>query len=212
MNRLASILFALLASLTLSSCNVVYGGWGGLYHHQGGYGKTYKQPSLSKAAAALRKLVPFEQPLLLPIKYKGAEDYQLFENWTVTVNGVDYTIPAGLVVDGASVPRACWFFMPPDGLHRGAALFHDWSYINRGNFTRGPPLTRLQTDEAFYNLMIEAGVSPARAGIAYRGVRLGGWAAWASIESPIILPVDRHRMSAPRFLPVRTPFSHIYAP
>lgn len=160
-----------------------------------------------------RKLVPFEQPLLFPIRYQGEELYQNFEDWTVTVNGQDIKVPAGLVVDGASVPRACWFFMPPDGLHRGAALFHDWSYINRGcNLTRGPPLTRKETDEAFYNLMIEAGVSPNVAGIAYRGVRLGGWAAWASRESPLILPVDRHRMATPHFLLPRTRFSHLYAP
>lgn len=231
MNRLATILCLALA-LTQTSCSYL---WMAAYRYQGRDPKPKKYipvirdfggfngreiwlyspsqlPPLSRAASALRKLVPFEQPLLFPIRYRGAELYQLYEDWTVTVKGNDYTIPAGLVVDGASVPRPCWFFMPPDGLHRGAALFHDWGYILRGAFPDGPPMTKAQIDDAFYDLMVESGVSVKRAGIAYEGVHLGGFSAWASIESPTILPIDRHRMSAPYFLKPRTALSHIYAP
>jgi hypothetical protein len=76
----------------------------------------------------------------------------------------------------------------------------------------GTVYTRKEADVAFYHLMLEAGVSERRAGIAYRGVRLGGWVAWASRESPLFLPVERQRMSAPQFLPPRTIHSHLYAP
>lgn len=152
--------------------------------------------------------MPVKQPLLVPIEHDGREQYQLVKPWSFVANGHEQQVPVGLVVDGASVPRAVWSFMPPDGLHRAGAFAHDWTYINRGHID-GVTLTREQTDQLFYNLMVEAGVSPSRAGIAYRAVRLAGWRAWDSIETPTILPVDLY--SAPRRTgkPSRTP--HIYA-
>lgn len=141
-----------------------------------------------KTPKAMR--VAFNQPLLIPIIYQGREMYQSVRPWTVTVPGRDETLPMGLVVDGASVPRAFWPFMPPDGAHRGGAFLHDYSYILQGHFPDGLILTRKETDEAFYNLMLEGGVSPTRAGIAYRAVRCFGQSAWDSREDLVILPVN----------------------
>lgn len=211
MNRLAPILCALLASLTLSSCNVVYGGWGGLYHHRGGYGKTYRveKPSLPKAAAAL-DILTFEQPSLVPITYQGEELYQLVEPWGFPLFGHWIEVPVGIVVDGASVPRACWSFMPRDGQHRAGALAHDFSYQMRGILAPDLTITRQQADAMLRDMMERAGCGKVTSSIVYAAVQVAGWHSWGS-HAPIILPVE-HRRYAPRFLPARTPFSHIYAP
>ncbi len=156
------------------------------------------------------RFVPFEQPLLLPIKYQSQERYQNYRDWPVTVNGHDFLIPRGLVVDGASVPRIFWSFMTPDGLHRGAALFHDYGYILRGVFPDGTVMTKDQIDTAFYDLMLEAGIAKTRAGIAYEGVHRFGGPAWNSIDSLIILPVNHS--AAPISVRHRAIFRHIYAP
>jgi len=151
------------------------------------------------------KQVPFTQPSLFPVLYQSLERYQNGEDWQCEAQGRVITVPKGLIVDGASVPRVVWIFMPPDGLHRAAALGHDWIYIlqgRMGDYT----LTRLQADHFFYDYMRKAGVGKWRAGIAYRAVRAGGWHAWDSKEDPIILPVLR-KTTTPR----RGIFNHIYA-
>jgi hypothetical protein len=142
------------------------------------------------------------QPSLIPILYEGEERYQLTHNWTVR----NHKVPKGLVIDGASVPRIVWSFMPPDGLHRAGAAWHDWLYINRGTLPDGFEYDKAYADNEFYNVMVESGVSRTRAGIAYQAVKRFGCKAWGSIESPIILPVTR------RFTPISQKKSnHIYA-
>jgi len=150
------------------------------------------------------------QPLLVPILYQGQEDYQLVQAWPVP--GYDEIIPKGLVVDGASVPRLLWPFMPPDGLHRGGALFHDWGYIRQGHLQNGMLLTKRQMDQAFYNLMVQAGVSERRAGIAYQAVNHFGYSAWDSIEQPVILPVSERALMMSRQPRSLGLFRHLYAP
>lgn len=129
----------------------------------------------------------FSQPILTPVLYGGEEKYQVSKAWTC----YGETIPEGLLVDGASVPRPAWWFMPPDGVHRAAALYHDWAYINRGKLRNGTVLTRYQSDLAFYNLMIKGGITPARAGTAYNAVRGFGWQEWNKLYvGPTIIPVQ----------------------
>ncbi len=182
------LLAILCLCVSLTSCESM---WLSAYRHQGGYG------------------VKFSQPLLIPIKYQGKELYQNVRDWTVTVNGHDFTIKKGRVVDGASVPRLFWFFMPPDGLHRGAALFHDEGYEYRGHFPDGFVMTKDEIDEGFYNIQVEAGVGKRRSGIAYEGVHLFGQPAWDSIEEPLILPVEIPMGQRP-IIKRRNMFSHIY--
>lgn len=140
------------------------------------------------------------QPLLVPIQHEGLERYQLVKPWSFSVQGLDVGVPVGLVVDGASVPRAVWSFMPPDGLHRAGAFAHDFAYLHQGRLN-GVTLTREQVDQVFYNLMVEAGVRPRRAGIAYRAVRLFGQSAWNSVEEPLILPVDLYQAPSRKAVP-----------
>lgn len=147
-----------------------------------------------------------KQPLLSPVLYNGREDYQLVSPWHFVRFGAVEDAPVGLVVDGASVPRVFWSFMPRDGLHRAAALSHDIAYGLRGRLVNGLVLTRSQADEMFYDLMVEAGVSRFRAGTAYSAVRAGGWVAWAKSSGTLtVLPV-------PEFAPMGKPPLRLFQP
>lgn len=153
-----------------------------------------------------------KQPLLIPVKHNGGEAYQVIRKDSFARKGCTAEIPEGLIVDGASVPRAAWCFMSPDGLHRRAALCHDVAYGLKGEFQTWS-LTRKEADEMFYDFMVEDGVSRFRAGTAYNAVRVGGWLPWRNSSGQlIVIPVadDQHRFSAgmPR---KRTLIRHLYA-
>lgn len=141
------------------------------------------------------------QPILLPIKHEGAERYQLVRPWSWEWRGQVEHAPIGVVVDGASVPRLAWAFMPPDGLHRAAALGHDMAYIYRGRMPSGRVLSRKEADTMFHDLMLRAGVNEHRAAVAYAGVRVGGWVEWnRPYRGPVILP-PQQVFTAKRKLP-----------
>jgi hypothetical protein len=153
------------------------------------------QPVSQRATAG------FSQPVLLPIKYEGKERYQSVRDWTFETEKV----PSGIVVDGASVPRIAWIFMPPDGLQRAAALGHDYFYIHRGVMPSGRVVTREEADFFFLEYMLKGGVSPRRASIAYNAVRGFGWREWnRPYKGPVILPVQQpvlaKRVQKPTFL------------
>jgi hypothetical protein len=118
------------------------------------------------------------QPLLIPIIHEDEPAYQLVEEYD--------GIPKGLVVDGASIPRLLWCYKPPDGIHRGPALHHDWNYIGKGWGLR----TRKECDDTFRIDLLNAGLGAGDATIMWAGVRLGGWRVWNKpIKPPVILPV-----------------------
>lgn len=149
-----------------------------------------------------------KQPLLIPYLYRGRDLYQVYERYGYGTQEA----PEGLIVDGASVPRPVWWFMPPDGLHRPAALIHDVNTKRKGLQLDGTRITRHQANELFLAMMIEAGVEKWRAEIAYRGVEVGGATSWNDPRNiPIVLPV-RNEAPTIRRKPGKTPFTrHIYA-
>jgi hypothetical protein len=139
-----------------------------------------------KASSALT------QPLIIPIRHEGCDRYQVIREWEWEWRGRREKAPLGLVVDGASVPRPAWWFMPPDGLHRAAALGHDLAYIGRGMMPSGNWMSRAEADTMFYDLMISGGVNKNRARIAWAGVRVGGWVEWSKpYRGPVIMPVQQ---------------------
>jgi hypothetical protein len=164
-----------------------------------------------EAKSPHRASVALSQPLLLPIRYRGEECYQVARPWKWEWKGQIETVPQGLVVDGASVPRFAWWFLPPDGLHRAGALAHDRAYGLKGHLKNGQILTRAESDEMFHCMMLKAGVNPFTAKVAYRAVRLFGQSPWDSNEPEVILPVDQPALAQPVR---RKPFflRHIYAP
>lgn len=151
-----------------------------------------------------------QQPLLVPVLHNGREMYQDIEGFAYERAGHKERGPKGIVFDGASVPWPFWLIMLPDGSHRRAAYIHDLSYGYKGNLPDGCRVTRGEADLEFKNVLLQSGFTPARAGLAYCGVRMGGWHSWArSSGQPLILPVGPRMMLArhkPRL------FKHIYAP
>ena len=84
-------------------------------------------------------------------------------------------IPKGFESDGASVPRFFWrFVFPSSDTHAlYAAFVHDFVY-------RKHPLnwTKELADRVFFELLVEDGIAPWRARLAYIGVCLFGKKAW----------------------------------
>lgn len=123
-----------------------------------------------------------KQPLIVPItkgEYELVKDYE----FAIKVDGdiIMFKIPRRFTYDGASVPRALWSVlgMSRDGLHRAAALIHDWLYVNRGQVKGdGFSYNREFADKMFYELLLYLGESRWRAWIAYKGVRLFGGRFW----------------------------------
>lgn len=142
--------------------------------------------------ATAKPSVGFSQPILVPIKHQGRERYQLIRDWEWEWCGNVEKAPAGLVIDGASVPRAAWWFLPPDGLHRAAACAHDVAYIGRGKMPSGLEMKREEADLMFYTLMLRGGVGNKRAAVAYHAVRGFGWREWnRPYVGPLIIPVQQ---------------------
>jgi len=87
---------------------------------------------------------------------------------------LEFTIKAGFLYDGASIPRAFWVttgssFYPK---YRMAACIHDFLY-------RTGIVSRKEADKIFYLLLkSRKDISRYTAWVLYRGVRAGGWNAW----------------------------------
>ena len=82
-------------------------------------------------------------------------------------------VPAGFVFDGGSVPRFLWPILDPWGSASKAFLLHDYLYHTGER-------SRLVSDAIFMEAMEVLGVGFIKRKLLYRGVRIGGWAAWAS--------------------------------
>jgi len=82
-------------------------------------------------------------------------------------------VPTGFVTDFASIPRAFWSFLRPDGEYTYPAIIHDWMY-----WTQERP--REEADEIFRYGMQDFGIEPATIQTIYRAVRIAGGTAWSS--------------------------------
>jgi len=141
------------------------------------------------------------QPHMVPVRtVDGKEMYRLEADytfsWFAESTGWKLVVPAGFISDGASVPRVgALLGIYPDGLHRAAALVHDWLYRWRGEV---PPeqflkndghgwvpvrvgWTRAQVDKLFANMLAVAGVGRARRRLMYLAVRAVGWLFWKGV-------------------------------
>ena len=80
-----------------------------------------------------------------------------------------WAVPAGAVVDGASIPRLFWSIIggPFEGQYRDASIIHDWFCDKR---TR----TWQATHRVFYEGMIVSGVGIKMAKLMYFAVRWQG--------------------------------------
>jgi hypothetical protein len=101
--------------------------------------------------------------LMKPISWKPSPQQ---DQGLPTVN-----VPIGFVTDFASVPRAFWSVLPPDGEYTYAAILHDYLYWNQAT-------DRATADNVLKAAMEDFGVSKTDAFFVYNGVRLGGQGPW----------------------------------
>ena len=88
----------------------------------------------------------------------------------------DYTVavPAGFRHDGATGAK---LLFQRDGIHRAAALIHDYLYEKKGSLS-GRTLTRKQVDGLFRRMLKIYGVKAWHVTAAYLAVRTAGWMYW----------------------------------
>ena len=101
--------------------------------------------------------------------------FTVLYNYRVFFDGKNFLIPAGFESDGASVPRFFWRIVCPPLDHRAvrAGVAHDYIYR-----TQPEDWTRREADLMFLAFLIEDGLPPFRARLAYLGVRFFGRRAW----------------------------------
>jgi hypothetical protein len=87
-------------------------------------------------------------------------------------NAMPVRVPVGFVTDFASIPRVFWTLLPPDGLYTYPAILHDYLYWQQD-------VNREQADEILKFAMADFKVDPVTSETIFRGVRLGGEAAWS---------------------------------
>jgi hypothetical protein len=80
-------------------------------------------------------------------------------------------VPAGFVTDLASIPRAFWQVLKPEGRHAYAAVVHDYLY-----WTQSRP--REEADEIFKFALEDSKVDSKVIGVLYGTVRRLGQRAW----------------------------------
>ena len=109
-------------------------------------------------------------------------------------SGLDWPVPKGTRVDGASIPQALWSLIgsPFTGQYRDASVVHDY-YCD----VRVRPWKAVH--KVFYDAMICSGVSSPRAKLMYAAVYFAGpkWTEQASHNSRLPIPpmgeVKEHR-------------------
>ena len=129
------------------------------------------------------------QPLIIPVSESG-KLYELQHDYEVDLinyihRDIQLVIPEGFRYDGASVPRPLWSIsgLSRDGLHRAAALVHDFIYHYKGDFVdesnqKDLTLTRKEADKVFRKMLKEVNIASHRCWLAYCGVRLFGGFWW----------------------------------
>jgi hypothetical protein len=80
-------------------------------------------------------------------------------------------VPAGFVTDLASVPRAFWSLLRPDGRYVYPAIIHDFLYWTQDRH-------RSDADMILKTGMEEFSVDAATTAAIYHAVRLGGGVSW----------------------------------
>jgi len=135
-----------------------------------------------------------QQPIPAPVLKPFADNQQwmLVEDlvYVLGQTKVTVTVPKGFVTDFASIPQAFWSFgLSPNGKYSRAAIVHDFLYWTQG-------CTRLESDNMLLIAMKESMVPEATRDTIYRGVRVGGGAAWDGNADararglPRIIPAD----------------------
>lgn len=119
-------------------------------------------------------MFPFFSGLLILAWLEDGRLVRVYQDWSYTaLDGTVYTVRAGFVTDGASIPRVLWSGIgsPYIGLYRWGAVLHDWLYR-----VLGVPKDR--ADAVFRECMLRCGCSDLLVDAIFEGVHLGGLDAY----------------------------------
>lgn len=123
-----------------------------------------------------------DQPVLRELGASGR--WLLCQPWECAVPGVGLlSLPAGVVTDLESTPKALHWLVDQGSLGAGAALVHDALYRHGGVLpvewlTPYRTVTREEADEALYSLALLSGAPRWRCWVAWRAVRWFAGPAW----------------------------------
>ncbi len=114
----------------------------------------------------------------------GHTEFRLLEDYVFTAaSGKNYTVPAGVVVNGASIPKAVWSVVggPWSGRYRNASVLRD--FMSENLLEDSETVHRL-----FYEAMLASGVSRAKAKLMYFAVLKGGpqWTRRPGFLPPVV--------------------------
>lgn len=113
------------------------------------------------------------QPDIRPVA-ESKDLYELHEAYLFEIDGKTMLVPKGFRHDGAT---AAALLFQRDGIHRAAALVHDYLYSIKGNL-HGFKFSRRMVDRKFKEMLIDAGVKSWHVWVAYIAVRLVGGFYW----------------------------------
>jgi hypothetical protein len=122
--------------------------------------------SEKKAAGGVLHLSRFADPVYFLISEIGWMPNPDQANAYTTVR-----VPVGFVTDFASIPRAFWSILRPDGLYTYPAIVHDYLYWEQTT-------SREVADQILRFGMEDFKVDPITIGTIYAAVRAGGGFAW----------------------------------
>jgi len=91
-------------------------------------------------------------------------------------------IPKGFITDFASVPRAFWMVIPPDGKYTQAAVLHDFLYFTQTH-------TRKEADKIFLEAMAVLNVPWWKRRTMWLAVRMASWIPWNKRKNAISLTI-----------------------
>lgn len=127
---------------------------------------TQKDPSASKAPNGALHVGRFADPVYYLTSVIGWNPEPKDVNTYQPVR-----VPIGFVTDFASIPRAFWSILRPDGLYSYAAVIHDFLYWEQY-------LSREDSDAILKLCMEDFRIDSGTIATVYGGVRLGGGFAW----------------------------------
>lgn len=104
----------------------------------------------------------------------GFKTWKVWQDFKQETSIWDIEVPKGTETDLASIPRFLWCLLPPFGRYSQAAVIHDYLYSTEGTGV----LSRKDSDNIFYELMIRYGTYKWKAKLMYFAVRIFGRLYW----------------------------------
>lgn len=118
------------------------------------------------------------QPIVAP--HAAENTYELRRDYSLETGNVAIVVPKFFRFDGASIPAPAWMFtytpFHPDVML--PSLIHDWMYYNHQE-------NRDITDDIFFTLLKNNGVSNFMANAMWGAVRAGGDFFWDNDDDDI---------------------------